>query len=146
MVGLNMRILFKSWSLPNLKFHFTCFQSCCWLQVFVAAASFVKSISISLVYSLKLFFGINLKHNFPVFPGCGTTRNLYHVWCLFLYAFYVSPGVQLLRCGVLWEMLCWCTLHAFTISNSEIHFSCHHSYWLRVLFMRCYPNTAVVFE
>lgn len=113
MVALNVRIFFNSWSLLNLKFHFTCFQRCCLLKVFVAAASFAKSISISLVYPLQLFFGINRKQNFPVFPDC------WYYWepvsCL-VFVTVCFPCISRSMDSVHRQ----CTMHAFTISNSGI--------------------------
>lgn len=99
MISLNVRIFFyfNSQSLPNLKFHFPCFQSTCLLKIFFVTGN---SISTSLVSLLNLFFKINPKLNFQIFPGFGATENLHHVWCLFLHAFRISSRVRLhKRCG-----------------------------------------------
>lgn len=94
--------------------------------------------------SLNLFFRVSLKLNFQIFPGCGTTENLHHGWCLFLHAFHISSRAQLhKRCG---DAPCVPSQFHKVKFISFLRFCCHYSYKLRFLLMRCYPNTVVAFE
>lgn len=84
----------------HLSSIFCAFRAVTYSRLFDSSLTFQNPSPVSISLSLfNIFFRINLKVNFQIFTGFGTTEKLQPVWCLFQHAFYVSARVLLLTGG-----------------------------------------------